>query len=106
MAAIAMTETADMVATATMEKADMVGMAAIASLIAATGMMTDASRMIGMTTGEATVVEAGVLTSSVTACAPTPSFSTVFGRNMSAEAGRRCANPKGAPGCRKRRLIA
>jgi hypothetical protein len=99
----AVTDMEDMVAIAMMEKADM---AAIASLIAATGMMTAAARMIDMTTGEATAVEAGGRTSSATACAHTLLFSTVFGRNMSAEAGRRCANPKGALGCRKRRLIA
>ena len=105
MAAIAMMETADMVAIAMIKTADMVDMAAIASLIAATRMMTAATRMIVMMAGEAPAVEAGILTSSATACAHTPSFSTVFGRNMSAEVGRRCANPRGAPGCLKRRLI-
>ena len=99
MAAIAMMETADMVAIAMIEEADMVDMAAIAS-------MTAATHMIGMMTGEATAVEGEIPASSATACAHTLSSSMVFGRNMSAEAGRRCANPRGAPGCRKRRLIA
>ena len=99
MAAIAMIETADMVAIAMIEEVDMVGMAAITS-------MTAATRMIGMMTGEATAVEGGIPANSATARAHTLSSSMVFGRNMSAEAGRRCANPRGAHGCRKRRLIA
>jgi hypothetical protein len=57
-------------------------------------------------TGEATAVEGGIPANSATACAHTLSSFMVFGRNMSAEAGRRCANPRGALGCRKRRLIA
>jgi len=101
----AVTDMVDMVAIAMIEKADMVDMAAIASLIAATGMMTAATRMIGMMTGEATAVEAAILTSSATACAHTLSSSMVFGRNMSAEAGRRCASPTSAHGCRRKRSI-
>ena len=60
---------------------------------------------IGTTTGEATAVEGGIPTSNAAARVRTPSFCMVFGRNMSAEAGRRCASPTSAHGCRRKRLI-
>ena len=94
---------ADMAAIVTMA-ADMAVIATMAADMAA--ITSTAARItIGTTTGEATAVEGGIPTSNAAARVRTPSFCMVFGRNMSAEAGRRCANPTNAHGCRKKRLI-
>ena len=75
--------------------ADMADMAAITS-------MTAAATMTGMLTGAA-IAGGEIPTSSAIARGLMLSFCMVFGRNMSAEAGRRCANPTGVPGCRRKR---